>query len=515
MMQTMSRWKMRAAIAIVFVLTIFCIDFGQAGTANGHEKIYITGVTPIKEEIAVEYNTPWEEVLAQLPKETTITVSKGDPIPVSLNWTSESEYGEYMPGIRGLYLLTGTFELPDGVYQPNPPIDLKVELIIQQLGSEPLTIDDPIFNQPGAYLKKEMMHSGQQRTYYYYLPSSIEHSNEPLPLLVLLHGGGSYALGQLSYTGFDAIAEKENFIILAPDYGSSAFGNFTNDIAFISDIIDQTIKEYNVDERRIYATGISMGGSTSISLAYELPDKIAAIAPVSIGPNRLMREPLPFPKTVIYMAGSEERIGSPVTRDFLPAVRETASRLVAQNRTSTIPKITNWDATEIDPTSIKRSVYNGGIFDTEVIAYEVERGGHTWPGKYQYASILSVGLTSQHIDASEQIWEHLKTQKLPIAADMFITPAALNVNSKGKWVQAHVKIPGIHDPVEEVVLTYNGKSLAADEFKPLNGKVQAKFNRSELISMLSEADGAVELRTGVKIGDEWFTAVDKITLKGK
>jgi len=176
MMQTMSRWKMRAAIAIVLVLTIFCIYFGQEGTASGHEKIYITGVTPIEEEIAVEYNTPWEEVLAQLPKETAITVSKGDPIPVSLNWTSESEYGEYVPGIRGLYLLTGTFELPDGVYQPDPPIDLKVELIIQQLGSEPLTIDDPKFNQPGTYLKKEMMHSGQQRTYYYYLPSSIEHS---------------------------------------------------------------------------------------------------------------------------------------------------------------------------------------------------------------------------------------------------------------------------------------------------------------------------------------------------
>lgn len=38
---------------------------------------------------------------------------------------------------------------------------------------------------------------------------------------------------------------------------------------------------------------------------------------------------------------------------------------------------------------------------------------HVKPGKYQYSSLINVGLTSQHIDASEVIWEHLSKHRLP------------------------------------------------------------------------------------------------------
>lgn len=95
-----------------------------------------------------------------------------------------------------------------------------------------------------------------------------------------------------------------------------------------------------------------------------------------------------------------------------------------------------------------------------------------------------------------------------------MTPKSLNVKSNGKWAQAQISIPN-GSAVEKVVLTYNGKTLVADEFKQLNGKVNAKFNRAELIEILSEAKGTVEVRVGVKAGDEWFTATDQITLKRK
>jgi hypothetical protein len=43
------------------------------------------------------------------------------------------------------------------------------------------------------------------------------------------------------------------------------------------------------------------------------------------------------------------------------------------------------------------------------VAWLVAReGGHTWPGRYQFASLIRVGMTPPDIDATEVIWEHLK-----------------------------------------------------------------------------------------------------------
>jgi polyhydroxybutyrate depolymerase len=70
-------------------------------------------------------------------------------------------------------------------------------------------------------------------------------------------------------------------------------------------------------------------------------------------------------------------------------------------------------ATEDDPTAVLRHTYGGGAGGTEVIFYLVEGGGHTWPGRYQYASTITVGPTTQRIDGTEYIWRHLREHRLP------------------------------------------------------------------------------------------------------
>ncbi len=53
-----------------------------------------------------------------------------------------------------------------------------------------------------------------------------------------------------------------------------------NDVGFISALIDSMIKDYNINPKRVYVTGISNGAIMSYRLACELSHKITAIAPV-------------------------------------------------------------------------------------------------------------------------------------------------------------------------------------------------------------------------------------------
>lgn len=54
-----------------------------------------------------------------------------------------------------------------------------------------------------------------------------------------------------------------------------------DDVGFVSDLIEDLAKNFPIDRKRVFATGISNGGMLSYRLACELSDKIAAIAPVA------------------------------------------------------------------------------------------------------------------------------------------------------------------------------------------------------------------------------------------
>ena len=50
--------------------------------------------------------------------------------------------------------------------------------------------------------------------------------------------------------------------------------------AHLVELLDAIIKDYDVDEDRIYLTGLSMGGSGSWRLAADHPDRFAAVVPI-------------------------------------------------------------------------------------------------------------------------------------------------------------------------------------------------------------------------------------------
>jgi predicted peptidase len=120
--------------------------------------------------------------------------------------------------------------------------------------------------------------------YLLYLPDDYaSNDNKQWPLIFFLHGAGergSYLQG-VRAEGIPARLEQGDdlpFIVLAPQCPQMDWwANYTEILIMLLDTITEA---YNVDETRLYLTGLSMGGFGTWHLATEYPQRFAAIAPV-------------------------------------------------------------------------------------------------------------------------------------------------------------------------------------------------------------------------------------------
>ncbi len=119
---------------------------------------------------------------------------------------------------------------------------------------------------------------GVTRRALVYVPSGI---NNP-PLLISFHGRGIGAgWHQGGMMKLDPIADREKLIVVYPEALMDLNWDLggTTDIDFVRKIIDDMAEQHGADRNRVYASGFSMGGMFSYTLACKVPDLIAAIAP--------------------------------------------------------------------------------------------------------------------------------------------------------------------------------------------------------------------------------------------
>lgn len=125
---------------------------------------------------------------------------------------------------------------------------------------------------------------GSASKYVVFVPHDYKGDKE-YPLILFLHGAGSKGTdGQLQVKGGLAPAVKKQtstfpFIVVFPQ-AQKTWKADSDDGKRALAILAQVQKEYKVDSRRIYLTGLSMGGAGTWSLAAAHPEKWAAIAPL-------------------------------------------------------------------------------------------------------------------------------------------------------------------------------------------------------------------------------------------
>lgn len=109
-----------------------------------------------------------------------------------------------------------------------------------------------------------------------------------LPLVIQLHGAGERGNGEddlklVDVHGFSKLFAKQDFdcITVMPQCPDDTF--WAARVESILRFVEQMKEEFDVDESRIYLTGISMGGFGTWFTAMAKPENFAAIAPVCGG----------------------------------------------------------------------------------------------------------------------------------------------------------------------------------------------------------------------------------------
>lgn len=140
----------------------------------------------------------------------------------------------------------------------------------------------------------------EEKWIFSFVEYSSENKNEKMPLIVQLHGAGERGNGQdelerVDVHGFSKYLKyaEHDCVVVMPQCPENSF--WAAKVESIVKFIEQLIKEYDVDEDRVYLTGLSMGGFGTWYTAMARPDLFAAIAPVCGGGMAWNAEVLTMP----------------------------------------------------------------------------------------------------------------------------------------------------------------------------------------------------------------------------
>lgn len=285
--------------------------------------------------------------------------------------------------------------------------------------------------QSNPLVSKSLIHDEIIRTYHVHVPPIFK-QNELLPLVIALHGGGGSGVRMTRFHNFTEQADRNHFIVVFPDGIEKNWNDGRgvakyraqreniDDVGFISELIDILIEDYPVDRRRVYVTGASNGGLMTNRLGCELSQKITAIAPViaSMAENIISQCSPTRPMPVLIMNGTEDKL-VPWQGGYVRFRRQRLGKIlsipktvhlwVEKNECASAPDIT-WEADKDpnDGTRIRKAVYDQCRNGVQVVLYEVQGGGHTWPGGRQYLPEFIIGKTSRDLDGMEVIWNFFK-----------------------------------------------------------------------------------------------------------
>ncbi len=266
----------------------------------------------------------------------------------------------------------------------------------------------------------------RERSYTLHLPPGL--GKRPVALVVALHGGGGNGDLNAEQTGFDALADREGFIVVHPDGSGpprpllNALGKgrlYTwnagsccgyavqqriDDVGFLRTLVLDLRQRYPIDPKRIYATGLSNGGMMAYRLASEAGDLFAAIAVVS-GVQTSATGPADGDAvSILHIHGSADRnvpllggIGDKAAdRNPKPPVLDAIRYWVRRNGTAPDPQ-------RSEQGEVLTDTWQGGRNGSSVQLSVIRGGGHAWPGGRRLFDFLDE--PSQALSATEVIWD--------------------------------------------------------------------------------------------------------------
>lgn len=231
----------------------------------------------------------------------------------------------------------------------------------------------------GDVERRTLRVDGRDREYLLALPQNFD----PVRTYPVIFGFGGWqqtATGMRSYaelerTAGDAIVVYAQGVDNAWAGAPYAATSLTEDINYVSAIIDELVADYSARRSKVYAAGMSNGGGMAIALACHAPQLVTAVATVAGAPY----DPTvtgcaagQVPALIVHGTADDVIAYTGGTRHGAPyhSVDETFRALGDKN---------GCDLTElsfVDDTNTTTFTPGDCDVDTEVV--RVNGGGHTW-----------------------------------------------------------------------------------------------------------------------------------------
>ncbi len=164
--------------------------------------------------------------------------------------------------------------------------------------------------------------------YLLFLPRNYSAGGKRWPLILFLHGAGQRGdkLALVKEHGMAKIVEQRPdfpFIVVSPQ--CPAEGWWSAEV--LATLLDAVENKFRVDPKRIYLTGLSMGGFGTWNLAMECPDRFAAIVPICGRGNPLLAHRIKHLPIWVFHGAKDEVVPLSNSREMVRALRRHGAKL--------------------------------------------------------------------------------------------------------------------------------------------------------------------------------------------
>jgi len=164
--------------------------------------------------------------------------------------------------------------------------------------------------------------------YLLYLPKEYKEENKKFPLMLFLHGAGERGddLKKVTIHGPAKLIKQGKefpFIIVSPQCPENQWW----DIDALNVLLNDIVKRFNVNEDRIYLTGLSMGGYGTWALALKYPHRFAAIAPICGAGNPVLARTIKRLPTWVFHGANDQVVPIKHSQDMVDALKEVGGNV--------------------------------------------------------------------------------------------------------------------------------------------------------------------------------------------
>jgi polyhydroxybutyrate depolymerase len=288
----------------------------------------------------------------------------------------------------------------------------------------------------------EINHGGITRYFDVFIPKKLKINPE---LVIQLHGGTQSKNDLYQHRSaskyWKEVSDENSFLLIVPNGIDTKTGNTkegrlnwndcrihikevqADDVGFISKIIDWSIINYKVNDKKVFVTGVSNGGLMCYRLALEIPQKITGIAAFNAN---LYKESectitnIPIPVMIVngtkdefmpFYGGktkfrNEDALSSQETVDFWIKNNYIRDKEYDTHKQSLI----KYNNKEME--SVTYNVYYEDECRATIRYYEIKGAGHAMPGKKYVLSRFEqriVGKQSQAFEGAQIAWDFFKS----------------------------------------------------------------------------------------------------------